>query len=69
MLGTILIVILILALVGHCPAGRTAGNGVMPRPEVWDSSCLSLSYFYFSGASEPCAIRQPHLASEPRIGA
>ena len=36
MIGTILIVILVLALLGHCPGGRIAENGVMLRPADWD---------------------------------
>jgi hypothetical protein len=35
MLGTILIVILVLALVGAFPGGRTAGSGVMRRQAAW----------------------------------
>ena len=41
MLGTILIVILVLALLGRCPGGRTAEIGVMPRPAEWDWSFSS----------------------------
>ncbi len=42
MLGTILIVILVLALFGALPGGRIAGSGAITRPEEWDWSSSSL---------------------------
>jgi hypothetical protein len=49
MLGTILIVILVLALLGALP--RTVEIGVMRRPGAWASFLLLFSYSCCSGVS------------------
>jgi len=47
MLGTILIVVLILALLVPCRGGRTVGSGDMCRPAAWDSFSSSWSFSCF----------------------
>src|ERR1700675_2600193 len=55
MLGTVLIVILILALLGALPEGRSVEIGVITRPEEWELFFSSYSFFWCSGAFSPGA--------------
>ena len=57
MLGTILIVILILALVGAFPSGRIAETGDITRPEDWVWYSSSFSFSFCSAGFESCSTR------------
>ncbi len=47
MLGTILIVLLILALLGALRGGHIAETGATIQPVAWESFCWSLSCYWF----------------------
>ena len=69
MIGTILIVILVLALLGVCRGGRIVGVGATVRPAEWGSPFSSLSFSWFSGAFEPCASQQSSSGAIAKGGA
>ena len=60
MVGTILVVILILALLGVLPSWPTAEVGVITLAVDWGLSFSSLSFFWFSAGFEPFVIQQPY---------